>query len=159
MVEYLFTLKTPVLGMDSWHIVGPFDNGADDAGWTSVFPPEKGIDLKATYDGKGGKVAWRTVQAGRQGYVDLQAFFAPNSNEIVSYLYREIESPADQDATILLGTRRRRQAVGQRQAGVHEPRPPRRRAGTGCGEGEAEKGREHGCCSRSTTATATTAST
>ena len=32
------------------------------------------------------------------------AHFAPNSAQIMSYLYREIESPADQDATIALGT-------------------------------------------------------
>jgi hypothetical protein len=36
--------------------------------------------------------------------VDLQAFFAPASNNIVSYLTRDIESPAEQEATVLLGT-------------------------------------------------------
>ena len=36
--------------------------------------------------------------------MDLKTFFAPDSNEIVSYLYRDVESPADQDATIALGT-------------------------------------------------------
>ena len=103
LVEYLFTLKTPALSMDSWHIVGPFDNGDNDAGLEKAFPPEKSVDLKATYDGKAGKVAWKTVKPDAQGYVDLQAFYAPNSDEIVSYLTRKIESPADQDATILLG--------------------------------------------------------
>src|SRR5262249_6301917 len=43
-VEYLFTLKTPALSMDYWHIAGPFDNGAADAGLDRVFPPEKNID-------------------------------------------------------------------------------------------------------------------
>jgi putative membrane-bound dehydrogenase-like protein len=103
MVEYLFTLKTPVLGMDYWYIVGPFDNGADDKGLDEIFGPEKGIDLKATYPGKAGKVAWKTVKPDARGYVDLQAYYAPNSDQIVSYLYREVESPADQDAMILLG--------------------------------------------------------
>ena len=103
VVEYLFTLKTPALSFDWWHIAGPFDNGDNDAGLDKVFPPEKGVDLLATYDGKLGKVAWKTVKPDGQGYVDLQAFYAPNSNGIVSYLYREIESPADQEATILLG--------------------------------------------------------
>src|SRR5262249_29042185 len=42
MVEYLFELKTPALTIDSWHIAGPFDNGANDAGLEQVFPPEKG---------------------------------------------------------------------------------------------------------------------
>src|SRR5262249_9568100 len=27
MVEYLFSLKTPALALDYWHILGPFDNG------------------------------------------------------------------------------------------------------------------------------------
>jgi putative heme-binding domain-containing protein len=104
VVEYLFTLKTPALSFDSWHIVGPFDNGANDAGLDKAFPPEKGVDLKATYDGKAGKVAWKTVKPDGQGYVDLQAFYSPDSNNIVSYLYREVESPADQEAVIALGT-------------------------------------------------------
>jgi len=104
VVEYLFSLKTPVVGMDWWHVAGPFDNGLDDAGLDTAFPPEKGVDPKATYDGKGGKVVWRTVRPDNQGYVDLQAYFAPNSNEIVSYLYRDVDSAADQDATIALGT-------------------------------------------------------
>src|SRR5262249_19482433 len=53
VVEYLLTLKTPSLTPDSWLIAGPFDNGADRAGLDKVFPPEKAVDLKAKYDGKG----------------------------------------------------------------------------------------------------------
>lgn len=104
LVEYLFTLKTPALAVDSWHVVGPFDNGSGMEGLDKVFPPEKSIDLTAKYDGKGGKTSWKTVRAGPGGYVDLQAFFTPDSNGIVSYLTCEIESPADQDATVLLGS-------------------------------------------------------
>jgi putative membrane-bound dehydrogenase-like protein len=104
VVEYLATLKTPVLGMDWWHVVGPFDNGVDDAGLDKVFPPEKSIDLTASYDGKAGKVTWRTVKPDSRGYVDLRGFFAPDSNQIVSYLWRDVDSPADQEATIALGT-------------------------------------------------------
>jgi putative membrane-bound dehydrogenase-like protein len=103
-VEYLFALKTPALSMDFWHVAGPFDNGEGDTGLDKVFPPEKSIDQKATYDGKSGKVTWRTVKPDGQGYVDLQAFFAGNSNNIVSYLYRDVESPTDQEATVLMGT-------------------------------------------------------
>jgi len=101
MVEYLFTLKTAALGMDQWHIAGPFE-GAD---LTKSHPPEKSVDLKATYDGgKSGKVSWRTVKPDAKGYVDLQAFHEKNAEQSTSYLYREIDSPVDQDATILLGT-------------------------------------------------------
>ena len=104
VVEYLLTLKTPSLTPDSWLIAGPFENGPDRAGLDREFPPEKGIDLKATYEGKAGKVSWRTIQAGAGNYFDLQAFHGAASPRSVSYLYRRIESPADQEATILLGT-------------------------------------------------------
>ncbi len=104
VVEYLVTLKTPSLTPTSWHIAGPFENGPDRAGLEKAFPPERGIDLKATYDGKGGKVSWRTIKAGAGNYFDLKEFHGDAAPQSVSYLYREIESPADQDATILLGT-------------------------------------------------------
>jgi putative heme-binding domain-containing protein len=104
LVAYLFELKTSALGVDTWHVIGPFDNGEGDAGLDVAYPPEKGIDFKATYPGKSGKVGWRTVRTDAQGYVDLRAFFAPDSDGIVSYLYQEIESPQDQEATLLLGT-------------------------------------------------------
>jgi hypothetical protein len=104
LVACLFELKSPALGIDSWHIAGPFDNGADDAGLDAIYPPEKGVDLKASYRGKSGMVAWRTVRPDAQGYVDLAAYFAGASENIVSYLYQEIESPQDQEATLLLGT-------------------------------------------------------
>ncbi len=104
LVEYLLTLKTPALAIDSWHLIGPFDNGAGMAGLDRVFPPEKSLDLTATYDGKHGKVAWRTIKPDAAGYVDLAGPFAGRSSQIVSYLSREIVSPAEQEATILLGT-------------------------------------------------------
>jgi putative membrane-bound dehydrogenase-like protein len=104
IVEYLLGLKTPALTLDYWHIAGPFDNGANDAGLDKVFPPETGIDLKATYTGKSGKVVWRTVKPDGKNYVDLRAFLSPDSNNVVSYLYRTVESPADQEAEVLLGT-------------------------------------------------------
>jgi putative heme-binding domain-containing protein len=104
VVEHLFGLKTPALALDHWHIAGPFDNGENDAGLDQVFPPEKAIDLQATYPGKVGTVPWRTVRPNAQGYVDLQAFLAPTSDNVVSYLYREIESPSAQEALVLLGT-------------------------------------------------------
>jgi putative heme-binding domain-containing protein len=104
VVEYLFTLKTPALTPDYWYIAGPFDNGEGDAGMDIVYPPEKKTDLRATYQGKHGKVRWRKVKPNGQGYVDLQAFLAGDSTNVVSYLYRQIDSPAEQEAELLLGT-------------------------------------------------------
>jgi hypothetical protein len=49
-------------------------------------------------------VSWRWVSRNEKGYVDLQAFLAGISTNVVAYLYREVESPADQEALVLLGT-------------------------------------------------------
>jgi putative membrane-bound dehydrogenase-like protein len=104
VVEYLFTLRTPSLVMDAWHIADGFDNGAGDAGLDRAFPPERKIELRADYAGKFGPVSWRWVSRNEKGYVDLQAFLAGISTNVVAYLYREVESPADQEALVLLGT-------------------------------------------------------
>jgi putative membrane-bound dehydrogenase-like protein len=103
LVAHLQELKTASLTPDLWHIAGPFDN-AGGTGLDIVQPPEKKLDLKDRYRGKLGEVRWRTVRPDVKGYVDLAAFFAGHAEEIVSYLYQEIESPQDQQATLQLGT-------------------------------------------------------
>jgi putative membrane-bound dehydrogenase-like protein len=102
LVAYLQELKTAALTPDVWHIAGPFDNPA--GGLDIVYPPEKNIDLTERYKGKLGEVRWRTVRPDAKGYVDLAAFFAGHAEQIVSYLYQEIESAQDQEATLQLGT-------------------------------------------------------
>ncbi|MFL5339557.1 MAG: hypothetical protein ACJ8F7_05250, partial [Gemmataceae bacterium] len=107
LVEYLFTLKSPSLTPDFWHIVGPFLNDEKDSGLDTAYEPEKAVDLSASYTSpkrERGDVKWTTVRRNGEGYVDLMAHYAPHSENIMSYLYREIESPIDQDATISLGT-------------------------------------------------------
>ena len=44
----------PQLEWKPWHIIGPFDN-PDRAGHDIVYPPELGVDLTATYEGRGGE--------------------------------------------------------------------------------------------------------
>ncbi|MCS6977072.1 MAG: HEAT repeat domain-containing protein [Gemmatales bacterium] len=125
IVAYLETLKTPALSVDAWQILGPFDNGSRDEGLLKALAPERDLVQAARarsssdksnqtasanelpsgpFDGKHGKVSWKTVRPNAEGYVDLAAFFAPGNRQIVSYLYKEIESPANQDATVLFGT-------------------------------------------------------
>ncbi len=103
VVAYLFMLKTASLTPETWHIVGPFDNDAADKGLDAVYEPEKKVDLAAIYKGKSGPVKWTTVKQNGTGYVDLQAHFGAAAAQIASYVYQQIESPVDQDATILLG--------------------------------------------------------
>lgn len=104
MVEYLFSLKTPALALDQWQLLGPFVNSLDVGGLDQAYPPEKTIDLKATYPGKTGQIGWKPVKPNAQGFVDLAALYGKEANNTVSYVYREVESPIDQEATVLLGT-------------------------------------------------------
>jgi putative membrane-bound dehydrogenase-like protein len=106
VVEYLFTLKTASLTPEWWHIVGPFDNDAADKGLDTAYEPEKAktIDLGAAYKGKSGDVKWRTVRHNGGGFFDLSAHYGKGTSvNTASYLYREIESPVDQGATIFIG--------------------------------------------------------
>src|SRR5205823_12224652 len=54
--------------------------------------------------GPTGTIRWRTITADSLACVDLQAFFGADHRQSVAYLARAVESPADQPATILLGT-------------------------------------------------------
>lgn len=101
LTEYLLSLKTPSLTPDYWHIIGPFKGGAID----TPHAPElrKGIDLGVGYEGKSGKVDWKTVKPDGKGYVDLATHYGTEATDTTSYLIRDVESPKDQDATILLG--------------------------------------------------------
>jgi hypothetical protein len=41
----------------AWHVIGPFDNTGG-KGYEAAYPPERGLDLAATYEGKKGPVKW-----------------------------------------------------------------------------------------------------
>jgi hypothetical protein len=54
-----------------WHVIGPFDNSGSKA-FDVAYPPEKDVDLKATYQGKEGEVAWKPYETTDEyGIVDL----------------------------------------------------------------------------------------
>ncbi len=94
VVEYMMTLQTPSLTPDVWHIAGPFPS-KDDKALDTKFDPE----TKPFAD-----VKWKTVRGDSKGYFDLAAFHGKDAVDSLSYLSRVIESPADQEVTILLGT-------------------------------------------------------
>jgi putative membrane-bound dehydrogenase-like protein len=105
LVEYMTTLQTPAISPSSWRVAGPFPNGPGDEGLEKDYGPEKGIDLQASYPGgKAGPVRWRTVTADAQGYVDLRAYHESHGPQSVTYLTRAVNSPAEQEVRILLGT-------------------------------------------------------
>ena len=76
-----------------WYVIGPFDN-KDRKGFEAVYPPEKGVDLKGTYPGKGGAtVAWKEFDKFRLGNnVNLKLF--PHNDDVCVYLYHEFEAAA-----------------------------------------------------------------
>ena len=77
-----------------WYYAGPFDN-TDRAGFDFAYPPEKKVDLKATYAGKGGaKVAWKEFTGFQLGkIVELDRLFPRTKTDAVVYLYHTFESP------------------------------------------------------------------
>jgi putative membrane-bound dehydrogenase-like protein len=105
LVEYLLTLKTASLTPESWHVLGPFANDAQDSALDNEIGIEraKEMDLGAKFKSKDGDVKWGTVAASATGYVDLAAHHGPRSPMSASYLYRAVESPADQGGSILFG--------------------------------------------------------
>ena len=86
-----------------WHLVAPFDN-VKGVGFDRVYPPEKGVDLTASYDGKeDGKVAWVPYQTkGAQGMVDLNAGLGKFKGA-VGYAYAVVESPEERPIEIRTG--------------------------------------------------------
>jgi putative membrane-bound dehydrogenase-like protein len=105
LVEYLLTLKTASLTPDSWHVLGPFANDAMDSALDRAYDVEslKAIDLTRPVKGPNGALRWTQVHVTSTGYLDLMAYYAGKSAMSMSYAYRVIESPADQDGVILFG--------------------------------------------------------
>jgi hypothetical protein len=92
VVEYLTTLQTPALTPDVWQLAGPFPADGD-AALDKSFPAD---DAKFA--------GWRSVKPDAKGYIDLAALHADKSPHSLSYLKLTVESPAAQEATLLLGT-------------------------------------------------------
>jgi hypothetical protein len=86
-----------------WHYIGPFDN-TDNQGFDAVYPPEKEIDLKKTYDGKDGvKAAWKEFPKFAVGQINDLKRFKDNDYSFV-YLYHEIEVKEAVTLPISLGS-------------------------------------------------------
>ncbi|MDB5306420.1 MAG: hypothetical protein JWO38_622 [Gemmataceae bacterium] len=94
----------PNLG-GKWYYAGPFDN-TDRAGFDYPYPPEKAVDLKAVYPGKGGeKVGWKEYKDFRPGEIlNLATLFPDDRNWAVVYLYHEFESDREFRLPLSLGS-------------------------------------------------------
>jgi hypothetical protein len=85
-----------------WKVIGPFPNPPG-KGIDTVYPPERGLDFAAEYDGKAGKVRWKEFTSTKENAViDLNDAVAANP-ESVAYAAAEFRSPAARDAEVRLG--------------------------------------------------------
>ena len=87
----------------NWKVVGPFNN-ADLVGFDAVYPPEKGVDPSATYEGKEGKkVQWIDYTTKDDyGMVDINDALGEMKG-VVAYAYTTFHSSEARDAEIRLG--------------------------------------------------------
>ena len=76
-----------------WYSVGPFDNSERQA-FDTAYPPEKAVDLKATYPGKKGKkIGWKEFKDFPVGtLINLAALFPGDESNSAMYLYHEFTS-------------------------------------------------------------------
>jgi putative membrane-bound dehydrogenase-like protein len=104
IVEYLFGLRTPFLTVESWQIAGPFDDTVDEKDMEMAIAPVNDSSPISAFKGKFGQMGWQNSRVNEQGYLDLRSLFAPARGRMVAYLCRQIDSPAEQDSTLLFST-------------------------------------------------------
>jgi hypothetical protein len=102
-----FTMKTHREYVPEWWVIGPFPNPRDQSlarlGLDTPYPPEKQIDLDATYKGVGGQnVGWKKLKTPPSGRFDLYMF--DPYELVVVYALTYIYSPKDQTVPLLLGS-------------------------------------------------------
>lgn len=95
----------PAVQWGEWHIIGPFD----DTGFKKhnvVYPPELRINFDETYPGKDGVTArWEKFETEGWPLIDLRRYGSDELNEYaICYLYREMESPAEAQLAVDMGS-------------------------------------------------------
>jgi hypothetical protein len=78
-----------------WYLVSPFEHKKG-SGWSVAYPPEKQLDVAATYTGKDGKMAkWvEHTTTDKQGIVDLNKVVG-KSKGTVAYAVAFVDSPSE----------------------------------------------------------------
>ena len=88
----------------AWYVAAPFVAG-EEKRLDAVFPPERGVDLNAAYEGKSGPVRWiRRLSFG--GCVGLGELFGPHSYTAgcTAYATCEVTSPREQEVQMRIGS-------------------------------------------------------
>lgn len=88
----------------AWHVIGPFDD-PEQGMLSRVCPPEKEINLGATYEGKSGPIHWikRTTQSGSVGLGEIFGDQRATANS-VAYGTCTVTSSRDQKVVLSLGS-------------------------------------------------------
>jgi hypothetical protein len=87
----------------NWKAIGPFDNTAK-SGFAVAYPPEREIDLTATYPGKAGEVKWIDVETSDDyGLVDLNKGIGKHMGA-VAYVAAQFVSPTARTVDIRFGS-------------------------------------------------------
>jgi hypothetical protein len=102
-----FILQPHRVFIPEWYLIGPFPNPRDTAlkrlGLDTVYPPEKAIDLTASYPGVDQKpVRWMLTKTPPKGRMDLYQF--DPYEMVVVYALTYVFSPIDQTVPLLLGS-------------------------------------------------------
>ena len=88
--------------INRWYLLGPFD-APGTSGFTTSFPPERRVDLKAKYTGQRGDIRWRLHQTkGNMAQLNLIQSIAA-TKEAVGYAYTEVHSPRTQNVQVRCG--------------------------------------------------------
>jgi hypothetical protein len=90
--------------LSKWYYAGPFDNTGG-VGFSTVYPPEKSVDLTAKYPGKADiSVAWKEGNFVDGQVNDLALFASPHNENTTVYLYRELDIGDSVDLPVSLGS-------------------------------------------------------
>lgn len=93
--------------LTQWYVLGPFD-ARNKKGFTTTYPPETQVDLKAVYEGKNGPIRWKYYQvrepspksgARHVALVNL-ADALSNADDAVGFAYTEIIVPKAQSVEL-----------------------------------------------------------
>jgi hypothetical protein len=85
-----------------WQVIGPFDN-TERKGFETVFPPEKEIQLHASYPGKDKEVKWQPFESQDEyGKLDFNKPLGLQK-EVTGYATTTFNSPVEREAELRLG--------------------------------------------------------
>ncbi len=88
--------------LTNWQVIGPFHN-SERKGFAEVFPPEKEVNLKASYEGKESEVTWQALSTDDPyGKVDFNKPYG-KLKEVTGYAYHEFDAGEARPAELRLG--------------------------------------------------------